>query len=109
VLINLVGNAVKFSPEGSDIDVSAVHDGGILKFVVRDQGAGIPADRVNRAFDRFQQFSGDPHVRAQGSGLGLHVSRMLMEAHNGRISIESELGQGTTVTLAFPKERVVLA
>jgi signal transduction histidine kinase len=109
VLINLVGNAVKFSPEGSDIDVSAIHDGGILKFVVRDHGAGIPADRVNRAFDRFQQFSEDPHVRAQGSGLGLHVSRMLMEAHNGRISIESELGQGTTVTLAFPKERVLFA
>lgn len=109
VLINVVGNAVKFSPEGSDIDVSALYDDGILKFVVRDRGAGIPADNINRAFDRFQQFSGDPHVRAQGSGLGLYVSRMLMEAHNGRISIESELGQGTTVTLAFPKERVVPA
>lgn len=109
VLINVVGNAVKFSPEGSDIDVSALYDDGSLKFVVRDRGAGIPADSIKRAFDRFQQFSADPHVRAQGSGLGLYVSRMLMEAHNGRISIESELGQGTIVTLAFPKERVVLA
>jgi signal transduction histidine kinase len=109
VLINLVGNAVKFSPEGSEIDVSAVHEHGNLKFVVRDRGTGIPADRINRAFDRFQQFSRDPHVRAQGSGLGLHVSRMLVEAHNGGISIASELGQGTTVTVVFPKERVVLS
>jgi len=108
VLINVVGNAVKFSPEDSDIDVSAVHDEGFLKLVVRDRGPGIAAESVTRAFDRFQQFSEDPHVRAQGSGLGLHVSRMLMEAHNGQISIESGPGQGTTVTLAFPKERVVL-
>ena len=109
VLINVVGNAVKFSPEGSSIDVLAAYDGGVLKFVVRDHGAGIPADKVMCAFDRFQQFSDDPHVRAQGSGLGLHVSRMLMEAHSGRISLESELGTGTIVTLEFPKERVVLS
>lgn len=106
VLINVIVNAIKFSPADSPVEASArCHDGG-LTFVVRDRGSGIPSDKVEYAFNRFEQFSSDPHIRAQGSGLGLYVSRMLMEAHHGHIAIESEVGKGTTVTLTFPAERV---
>jgi signal transduction histidine kinase len=108
ILINLVGNAVKFSAPDSPVEAFAHYEDGVLQFVVRDHGAGIPPDKLGSAFQRFQQFSKDPLVRAQGSGLGLHLSRALVEAHNGRISIDSALGKGTTVTVVFPAERVAL-
>jgi len=107
VFINLIGNALKFSPAGSRVVVSACYEDGALKFVVHDQGVGIPAEKLGSAFTRFEQFSTDPLVCAQGSGLGLYLSRVLVEAHGGEISIESVLNQGTTVTLVFPAARVV--
>ncbi|HER20042.1 MAG TPA: HAMP domain-containing histidine kinase, partial [Chromatiales bacterium] len=107
VLINVIGNALKFSPANSEVDASAALEGGALKFVVRDRGPGIPPDKIEAAFGRFEQFSSDPRIRAQGSGLGLYVSRMLMAAHGGRISIDSRVGRGTTVTATFPPGRVL--
>lgn len=109
VLINVIGNALKFSPANSQVDAFAALDSGALKFVVRDHGPGIPADKISAVFGRFEQFSSDPHIRAQGLGLGLYVSRMLMEAHGGTISIESVMEKGTTVTIEFPPDRVVPA
>jgi signal transduction histidine kinase len=107
ILINLIGNAMKFSPEGSRVEVSAGCKDGRLRLWVRDHGPGIAAADLERAFERFQQFSRDPGLRAQGSGLGLYISRSLMQAHGGEIAIDSTVGEGTTVTLEFPAERVV--
>ncbi len=107
VLINIVSNAIKFSLDSGRIDVSARCEGGRLLFIVQDEGIGIPKEELESAFQRYQQFSSDPHLRAQGSGLGLYVSRMLMAAHGGEIAIESAPDKGTTVTLVFPPERVV--
>jgi signal transduction histidine kinase len=107
VLINVIGNAVKFSHDGGRVDVALEHRHGDLTVTVRDRGRGIPADKLGQVFRRFQQFSTDPHLRAQGTGLGLYISHQLMLAHGGDIALDSTLGAGTTVTLTFPADRTV--
>lgn len=93
VLANLVGNAIKFTPEGGRIDllVEAVDEG--IRFAVRDTGAGIPSDRLLLVFDRFWQSAKN---QQPGLGLGLYIARCIVEAHHGKIWAESSLGQGST-------------
>ncbi|MCZ4281414.1 PAS-domain containing protein [Kiloniella laminariae] len=107
VLINLLSNAVKFTPEGGKIEVSASasRQSGLL-LTVRDTGIGIAVKDLKRVMEPFVQ-AGDSLTRKQeGTGLGLHIVGNLMEMHGGTIELESEPGEGTTVTLFFPKERL---
>jgi signal transduction histidine kinase len=98
VLANLAGNAIKFTDAGGAITLSAraVADG--VEFSVRDTGRGIASERLPTIFDRFAQASSD----RKGWGLGLYISRSLVEAHGGRLSVESRIGEGSRFTFTVP-------
>jgi PAS domain S-box-containing protein len=100
VLDNLLGNAVKYSPGGREVRVTVEAVGEDACLRVADQGPGISADGLPRLFERF--YRGQHAAAEAGLGLGLYISRMLVEAHGGRIWVESELGVGSTFTIALP-------
>lgn len=99
VLSNVVGNAIKFTQPGGRITLAAARCEGGVRFAVMDTGPGIPADSLERIFDRFWQ--GRKEGR-QGIGLGLSIARSIVEAHGGRIRAESDVGAGTTVWFTLP-------
>ncbi len=105
LLSNLVGNAIKFTGEGGTITVEVAGPEGEPRFTVRDDGVGIPVEHLPRVFGRY--WRGERSER-RGAGLGLFICRGLVEAHGGRIWIESERGRGTAVhfTLPSPAPRV---
>jgi signal transduction histidine kinase len=104
LLSNLVGNAIKFTPPGGRISIRATDDAQNTVFAVSDTGPGIPADKQERVFNHFWQ--GDPHDR-RGIGLGLAISKGIVEAHGGRIWVESVVGSGTTFFFTLPKAGAV--
>ncbi len=108
ILINLLSNAIKFTPHGGVIEISA-HDKAPegIEISVKDSGIGIAAEDYETAFEPFGQIRSSPEHTHEGTGLGLAISKQLMELHGGDIRIESALGKGTTISLAFPRERVV--
>jgi signal transduction histidine kinase len=99
ILSNLVGNAIKFTPEGGSICVEARSVGDEGWFSVRDTGQGIPEDELPHVFDRFWQGRKKSHA---GIGLGLSIVKGLVEAHGGRLWVESKLGAGTTFFFTLP-------
>ncbi|MBF0375155.1 MAG: HAMP domain-containing histidine kinase [Alphaproteobacteria bacterium] len=100
VLTNLLENAVKYSPKGGAIRVSALREGAQVVIRVRDHGMGIAPERLDRVFDKYYRESHDNGIR--GFGLGLFLVKRTMESHGGSVSIESGLGEGTTVILKMP-------
>ncbi|HEX7090884.1 MAG TPA: GAF domain-containing sensor histidine kinase [Longimicrobiales bacterium] len=98
VFSNLLGNAIKFTPKGGRIELGAEAAGEHIRFWVRDTGSGIPADQLPHVFDPFWQAK----RRHGGAGLGLAIARGIVEAHGGRIRVESEPGVGTTVWFTIP-------
>lgn len=102
VVGNLVGNALKFTEHGGRITLRAFPAGQLAVIEIEDTGRGIPPDKLERVFDKFFQVArGDTRV-AGGTGLGLFISRQLVEAMGGTISVRSEEGVGTCFTLRFP-------
>jgi len=102
VVLNLLTNGVKFTSSGGQVDVQASRDGDGVRITVRDTGVGIaPADQA-RVFDEFAQAHGGGAPGQEGTGLGLTVSRKLVELHGGRIWVESEPGKGSTFTFTLP-------
>ncbi|HET9984269.1 MAG TPA: GAF domain-containing protein [Longimicrobiales bacterium] len=100
VFSNLVGNALKFTPEGGQVMLRAEPADGEVRFAVMDTGPGIAPEDLALVFDRFWQGS---HTLHQGVGLGLSIAKGIVEAHRGRIWVESELGAGTQVWFALPE------
>ncbi len=100
VLVNLLHNAVKFTPAGGRIDVWAAKENNSITFSVRDSGVGIPADDLPRIFERFYRV--DRSRTGGGTGLGLSIAKHLVEAHNGRIWAVSREGNGSTFTFNIP-------
>ncbi len=101
VFDNLIGNAVKYAPDGSEIRVRIETGHREASVIIADRGPGIPAAVLPKLFERF--YRGE-HARDGGLGLGLYISRMLVEAHGGRISAESTQGEGSTFTVTLPLE-----
>ena len=99
---NLVGNAVKFTPDGGTITVRAAPDGAIVLFSVVDTGPGIPRDELPHVFDRYYQAQ---RKNRDGIGLGLSIARGIVEAHGGRIWVESEEGKGSTFSFTLAPGR----
>ncbi|MDB5215296.1 MAG: hypothetical protein JWO86_3223 [Myxococcaceae bacterium] len=99
VLGNLITNAVKFSKSGARIDVGVENVGAESRFFVRDTGVGIPKDKLEAIFERFWQIGKNDN---RGLGLGLYISKCLVEAHGGTIWAESELGAGSTFYFTTP-------
>jgi signal transduction histidine kinase len=107
VLINLVSNGVKFTPAGGKVRVSAFRAGEEVAISVTDTGIGIAPEDIAKAFERFRQLDSRLSRKYEGTGLGLPLARQLMELHDGRLVLESELHHGTIATIYFPAERVV--
>jgi len=101
VLANLLGNALKFTPAGGTVDVHAHRDGASVRFSVIDTGPGIPAGELAHVFDRFYQTQDNP-VKRKGLGLGLAICKGLVEAHGGRIWVESLPGMGAGFNFTLP-------
>lgn len=98
---NLLGNAVKFTPDGGEVRVSADRVDGFVRFSVTDTGAGIAEDELSHVFDRFWQAR---RSRDGGAGLGLAIARGIVKAHGGEMWAESTLGQGSTFSFTLPVE-----
>jgi signal transduction histidine kinase/CheY-like chemotaxis protein len=106
VIMNLAGNAIKFTEKGSvSISVNVEYRDGneyALRFSIRDTGIGIPADKVDRIFESFGQASSDTTRKFGGTGLGLTISKQLVEMHGGNIMVESEVGKGSNFYFIIP-------
>jgi signal transduction histidine kinase len=103
VLANLLSNAVKFTRPGGSIAVTADADEFATTVAVTDDGVGIAPDDLERIFDEFQQ-AGDVHTAMEGTGLGLALSRRLLELHSGSIKATSEVGRGSTFSFSIPRQ-----
>jgi signal transduction histidine kinase len=105
VVINLLGNAIKFSGDGTTIKIEGLQnkEGTILR--IKDSGRGIPAASISTIFDRFTQVEVGDATKLGGSGLGLAICKAIVEAHGGKIGCESAIGKGTTFWMTFPPEK----
>lgn len=106
MLANVLSNAVKFTPPGGSIEMFVEANDG-LTFVVRDTGIGISAEDIPRILTPFGQIASVYQRNHQGTGLGLTVTKALIERHGGKLALDSQPGVGTTVRLSFPMDRVV--
>ena len=107
IILNLLSNAVKFTPADGTITVSSSRGrNGTLIISVEDTGIGISREDFDRVLEPFRQVEGIMTRSHEGAGLGLSLVKVLTEAHGGTLELESEVGQGTKVTLIFPKIRI---
>ncbi len=102
LLLNLVDNAVAYTPPGGRVELSLDVDGERARLSVRDTGPGIPAADLERIFERFYRLDEARTRRSGGAGLGLAIARWIAEAHGGHIAVESAVGQGSVFTLVLP-------
>jgi signal transduction histidine kinase len=102
VLLNLLTNAIKFTPAGGEVAVNVTVEDNRVVVSVRDTGIGIPSHELPRLGKPFEQVCGDPMLAKSGTGLGLALVRALVEKHGGQLVIESEEGVGTEVRVDFP-------
>jgi signal transduction histidine kinase len=102
VLSNLIANALKFVAPPGDVEVGCARRGDVGVFFVRDDGPGIRAEDLPRVFDRYWQGEGQATQKKQGLGLGLAICKEIVDAHGGRIWVESQLGRGSTFSFELP-------
>jgi PAS domain S-box-containing protein len=102
-LTNLIGNAVKFSPPGTPVRVASEIDDDTVTFTVTDRGRGIPAEKLETVFDRFQQVDASDRREKGGTGLGLPITRSIARQHGGDVTVTSALGAGSTFRLTVPR------
>jgi PAS domain S-box-containing protein len=106
ILQNLISNAIKFTPEGGKIEVGAgQEDGTEIKLWVKDTGGGIPPEELGPLFQKYRQTTSGMTSKDKGTGLGLVICKMIVEAHGGRIEVESAPGKGSTFTVRLPVNR----
>jgi signal transduction histidine kinase len=103
VLDNLVGNALKFTPEGGVVRVKAFERDDRVMLQVSDTGIGIPADKLDRVFERFYQVDGSSRRKYGGAGLGLALVKDIVEAYGGEVSVASDVEVGSTFTVALAR------
>lgn len=102
VLLNLVSNAINYSPEGTRIRIRAARDGDELVVSVKDEGIGMSAEEQAHVFERFYRTDRARQTRSSGSGLGLAIVKEIVDLHDGTVSVQSEMGKGSTFTVRLP-------
>ncbi len=102
IILNLISNAIKFSEKGSKIDIVLRDKGDFTEISVRDYGVGIEPDYLEAIFKRFEQAENTYSSNKLGSGVGLSLVKSIVEMHNGEISVESQVGKGSTFTIKLP-------
>ena len=105
ILMNLLSNAFKFTPDGGSIKVRLIQEGEQIKIQIRDNGEGIDQENLDRIFQRFYQVDNSTTRAHEGSGIGLALSKEFAEIQKGKITVESELGKGSTFNLHLPYEK----
>lgn len=103
VLSNLITNAIKFTAAGGAVEIGACRLNGDIKFWVKDTGEGIPPDEIKDLFAMYRQTTSGRLSKSKGTGLGLVICKKIAEAHGGRISVESGIGEGSTFTVQIPR------
>ena len=109
VLVNLISNAIKFSPKDSVVTLSAEESEKALEIKVADQGRGIPPEYIDSVFERFSQVKKSDAKNRKGSGLGLAICKAIVEKHGGKIGVTSEEGKGSTFWFSLPKKLSLLS
>jgi signal transduction histidine kinase len=104
VLGNLISNAFKFTERGGKVSITGKPDDGRVSIIVKDSGAGISADQLPHIFDKFFQANNQAQAAAKGTGLGLAIAKGIVEAHGGQITVESQVGVGTTFVVTLPTD-----
>jgi signal transduction histidine kinase len=102
VLSNLITNAIKFTAVGGAVEIGARRLDGDIRFWVKDTGEGIPPDELGDLFEKYRQSTSGKTSRSKGTGLGLVICKKIAEAHGGRISVESRVGEGSTFSMEIP-------
>jgi len=102
IILNLLSNAIKFTPKGGYIWVTILEKGNKIEITIKDTGIGIPRDKQECIFNRFQQVDKSLTRQSEGSGIGLSLVKALVEKHNGRTTLKSELGKGSEFTIEIP-------
>jgi signal transduction histidine kinase len=105
ILHNLVSNALKYSPNGGDVTIRAREVDGGLAISVTDQGLGIPKEQLPKMFGQFFRVEGGSHQGIKGTGLGMWLTKHMVEGQNGRIWVESEFGKGSTFFFWLPRQQ----
>ncbi|MFQ5730273.1 MAG: sensor histidine kinase, partial [Waddliaceae bacterium] len=104
-LTNLVENAAKYSPVPADITITLDHEGGEYKVSISDKGMGIPKEELENIFIRFYRVEKSRAKKIGGTGLGLSIVETIIDKHFGRITVDSEVGKGSTFTVYLPMRR----
>jgi signal transduction histidine kinase len=102
VLVNLMSNAVKYSPDGTQIKVRCKRFEKVLRFEVEDEGPGIPANAQELIFEKYRQIDAEADSRRGGAGLGLAIAKLIIEQHNGKIGVQSSGSHGTLFWFTLP-------
>lgn len=102
IILNILSNSIKFTPSGGSIFVNISNKDDKVFITVKDTGIGIPEDKISIIFERFRQVDSSLQREYEGSGIGLSLVKAMVEAHNGSISVRSEYGHGTEVTIELP-------
>ncbi len=103
VFSNLLSNAIKFTAQGGEIEVGAYRENGATaKVWVKDSGVGIPSQEIDQLFQKYRQTASGKTAKEKGTGLGLVICKMIVEAHGGKIWVESKEGKGTTFFFSLP-------
>jgi signal transduction histidine kinase len=105
VVSNLIGNAIRYTPSGGSITISSAGDGDVARLEVRDTGPGVAPEIRDHLFERYAQWRANG-VEAGSAGLGLAIAKEIVEAHGGRIFVDSTVGEGTRFTVELPLRRV---
>ncbi len=106
ILFNLLGNAIKFTPEGGQVTLRVWRDQNLAIFQIEDTGIGIPEEQFPLLFQKFQQLETPYHRNYEGTGLGLALTKQLVELHGGRIDVESVVGEGSCFTVWLPTQQI---
>jgi signal transduction histidine kinase len=102
VLTNILDNALRHTPEGGQITLSARHKDNLVQIAVQDSGPGLPPEEAERIFERFYRVDASRHREDGGSGLGLAIAKSIVQAHGGQVWAESEAGKGLRIVISLP-------